>query len=257
MRSQQEQTSQAGEPPSRLFSALSLPSYHSDRAEKSILLLDTDVLSAIAKESEAELLAERYVLERGGTLAFSHPNIFELGFGANGQPDRREIEFCKKLYVGKSVIPHHPDSTELHFLRFRSEPNFLQSQWIGISPSADCWYAARHCLIEYMNSRRASPRNARKLQMDTLLAVTAWNSRAFVWSNNVKDFVLVYYMILRAQYHHLSTWRELVAYRMPPVFSTDSLLSVLTDSKVNIYDRMKGEVTDQELLGILSEVPLQ
>jgi len=221
--------------------------YFSDRRERIIFLLDTDILADIAQGGSSQKISHD-LRSRGIVLVFALPSIMELGFGSNEQAKPEEIKLYTDMYKSTVINPYH--TMELRS-ELRENYDAFRGSLIGVSPDPNDWFAAKKALVQYLNESGAKPDNAKKMQFDALLYCTAWNLGGFLWSNNVKDHAMVGYYLKRMRYHHLQNSKELIASEIMPVFTTKALEEIIAGKKVNIYENMMECVSSEVIHEVL------
>lgn len=231
-----------------MFRNLLLSSYWKDLSTRPVFLVDTCILSDIAKGKDAQRIAD-FFLAAGGVLAFATPSIFELGFGRSDEADSREIKLCHDMYIRKSAISDEQAITTMASRLLRNDYERYQGKWIGVNPDMNNWFASKLMLVKYMDTRDSRPGNARGLQLDALLASTAWNLHAGLWTNNIRDFALMAFLILGIPFSSLEKTNQ--ARRFLPLFSTYSMEKLLSGAPVNIYEDMLIYVSDEQVKELL------
>lgn len=236
-----------------MLSNLNISDYFDDIINNLVFLVDTDILSDICKGGLSQSV-EQKILKQNAVLLYSLPSIMELGFGPTHLASVSEIDFYRELYGRKSALKSDIFVSDFH-LKFKMEEiNHIRGKWVGVSPDSDNWYAAKIALVKYMNESRAMPENAKKFQIDVLLSCAAWNSKAFMWTNNIKDHLLAnYYMIYRENISVVKSNETLnfQARRMPAIFDTILLNRVLEGEKFNIYSEMKKKTKNHDIIRVL------
>lgn len=238
-----------------MFKALKFPSYFAGWASCPVFLVDTDILSNICKGGPCQIV-EKELLKRKAILLFSLPSIMELGFGPSHLTSKKEVEFYRELYDRKSSINKDIFVTEFRLTLITGDNKSLKGNWVGVSPDSHNWYFAKQSLISYMNYSKSQIENAKKLQMDMLISCSAWNARAFVWTNNIKDHLLANYFMHYSEYtrdRKINRNEALMrlAKKMIPVFNTRMLEMILSGESFNVYTEMKKKTQNTDIINVL------
>lgn len=244
-----------------LLDKIKFSNYFDNRKKKLIFLIDTDVLWDIAKNKESKQVFDK-LRDSGVVLVYSLASLFELGFGTSNNVDKQEIEFSKnlnELAVNENSMPTVQGMSSslgdiyMNYIINNFYDNY-KGKLLSLSPGVFNWNGAKDTLIKYMEYRQAKPVNAKKFQVDALINHSAWNITAFVWSNNVKDHLVLNYFMFKDFHKTKDRISELkmLAQRFSPIFNTNTLIQIINNKNINIYEEMLKHTSDKEIIEILN-----
>ena len=182
--------------------------------ERNRLFLDSWVLIEWADNPQLDILFRR--LESLYSLIICTISLLEVGFGPSGKVSANQITRGGEIYdiacenpVGNSVLS---DSNPK-----RTTPSSLSAY----NPNHHEWFAARKHLLRFIDRTGRKVENARKLANDALMYSCAWNARAAIVTDNLRDFVLLNTLSLpqRTRDGHL---------RHVPIFTLEDLSNSLS-----------------------------
>ena len=150
--------------------------------EKRRLFLDSCVLIDWADDPQLDELFEQ--VESNFCLIFCTLSILEVGFGPRGGLSPNQVTRAGNIYDLAFQNPIDNDS-------LRNTENFLPSNRVAYNPNHHEWYAARTSLLRLIDKTKRKVKNTRGLANDAVIYSCAWNARAAIISNNLKDFVLL------------------------------------------------------------------
>ncbi|MBV7275463.1 hypothetical protein JMF89_05500 [Clostridiaceae bacterium UIB06] len=231
------------------------------RRNKIAFLIDTDVLSDIAKNNESKKVFDE-LLSKEIVLFYSLPSLLELGFGADDRVVEEEFRFCielqNKVHEADSIlnIQNLGSSSGDVYANILLQTSYhkIKGKLINISPGYLNWMGAKQTLIEYMKDRNTKSKNIKRFQIDALINHHAWNATAFIWTNNMKDhLILNYFMMKYSSKTELNVNTDkYIAKKFSPVFNTEILLKVLKGDTINMYDEMKKYTNDEDVIRVLN-----
>ena len=236
---------------------LKIPRCYAPFANDPIFLVDTDILSEIAKggiskQTEIELLSRKTI------LLYSVTSIMELGFGPSHSIPKEELDFYRSLYAPKSRLNPLYDLvvTEFSIKHKLGQLDSARGNWISICPDSNNWFAAKNSLIMLMDVLGTTPKNAKDLQIDMLLSCAAWNARAFIWTNNIKDHLLASYytnynIFNKKRKLDIKTLQLTLAKNITPVFDTSMMNKMIAGEDFNVYSELKTKVKSKEIIDVL------
>lgn len=235
-----------------MLNELDIPEWFSIKRYNN-LLVDTDILSDIAKEGKSKIIREK-ILEKGVSTLFCIPSIFELGFGTPKNINIKEKILLEELMLNMQFL--EAKNKDAEYLIDGKKMESYKNNWIPIIPQLSCWHSSKKILLNYIEDRDVKIKNAKELQFDALISMTAWNNNAMVWTNNIKDHLLVNYY---SRYYECSRYRvknsvkvkNCLAKYMPPIFDTEMLIKIINREKFNLYDELASRTKDHKIKEIL------
>jgi hypothetical protein len=148
------------------------------------LFLDSGVLLKWADDPQLDILFTQ--VESLYSVLLCTVSLLEVGFGPSGKASASQIVRAGEIYdlaftnpVDNSVLGR--SNPERVSLPSRSTYN----------PNHHEWFAARTVLLRLIDTTGREVKNARQLANDALIYYCAWNGRAAIVTNNLKDFVLL------------------------------------------------------------------
>lgn len=154
--------------------------------EKKRLLLDSCILIDWAEDESVKKIIKE--ARKHYTLVFCTVSMLEVGFGQTAKVSQEQVEMANMIYHHEDVIPI--TSEELHRREYMDIPDPLGGSY-AFNPSYNEWFASRHLLIKVMEMRGEGGKDVRGLANDTIIYMSAWNSRSAIVTTNKKDFVLI------------------------------------------------------------------
>ncbi len=152
--------------------------------EKKRLFLDSWVLIEWADDPHLDILFKQ--LESLYSLIICTVSLLEVGFGPSGKVSANQIARAGEIYqlafdnpVDNSVLGSSNPERNAPSTRSAYNPNHHE------------WLAARTHLLRLIDRTGRKVENARKLANDALIYSCAWNARAAIVTDNLKDFVLL------------------------------------------------------------------
>jgi predicted nucleic acid-binding protein len=146
--------------------------------ERGRLLLDSHAVIAWVNDPSLDTVFAAY------TIVYCTVSMLEVGFGVSAASDP-QAKRVREIYT--RAIDFQIDSRSLHQMDRGRAPR--PSGPLVYNPGHNEWYAARDSLIRWMERTDRTGRSARSLQNDALIYSCAWNARAALVSENLKDFV--------------------------------------------------------------------
>ena len=235
-----------------MLNSVEFPEFYKAR-RKNVFLLDTDILSDIAKDEKSKVIRDKIIASEGKTL-FCVPSVLELGFGLAENIDINETKLLDDLY--RNTLFHETTSKGGIYIEHGKVVNEYRNDWIPIVPDIHNWFGAKKTMISYMEDKGVKPKNAKKLQFDIMISHAAWNSNAIVWTNNIKDHVLAnyymrYYECTRNRDKKSDEAKNCIAKYMPPIFDTEMLEKAFNGDAFNVYDELAKKTKNQDVKEIL------
>ena len=123
--------------------------------------------------------------------------------------------------------------------RIRDDFESCRGRWLTVVPDIHNYFSCKIALHEYMKSHSKKAKSAQTLRMDALIAFTAINTHAFVWTDNIKDFALASWVVLQGR-----TDDRRMSSKIRPAFDTETLKLLLQGRHVCVYERMAERVKD-------------
>jgi len=218
-------------------------------------LVDSDILIEISKAGQS-IQIEKKLLATNAILIFPTVSVMEVGFGPYDIVDRGELNFFMNMQ--KNVFVNQFDMFALQFaidIKTGKGDKF-KGKWVNVSPDSSNWYSAKESLMFYMRDTLAKANNARKLQVDVLMGAMAWNTRSFIWTNNIRDHLLasLYRGKTICNRTNKSFDNDQVACLSSffnPIFNNDLLDRLLTGDQLNIFAELKRFTNHTEIIRIL------
>jgi predicted nucleic acid-binding protein len=224
-------------------------------------LVDSDILIDISKMGFSQDL-EKKLLASNAILIFPSISIIELGFGPYDLVDSEEMNFFKKMRM--NVFANEFDLfAEQYSIDIKTgKRNKYVGKWVNISPDSNNWHHTKESLMFYMNDTGTKVENARKLQFDVVMGAMAWNTRSFIWTNNIKDHLLASFYRGKTICNRTNNkWNKelLVCHSsfFTPIFNTDLLNRLLLGESLNIYSELKKYTKHTQIHEILSYLEVQ
>ena len=237
-----------------------LNKYKLHNSANPIFVVDSDVLIDICKMGPAKSVEER-LLAQNAILIFPTVSAIEIGFGPYDQIEKDELgyflEMRKNIFINKFDLFAQQFSIDIK----KNGTQKYSGKWVNVSPDSNIWSAAKEGLLFYMRDTQALAKNARKLQMDFLIASIAWNTSAFVWSNNTKDHLLASLYrgktICSRNDNDFSENRiRSISSFFRPIFNTDILTRYLNGEKIDFFSELKPFSSNREIEMVLDHLQI-
>ncbi len=198
-------------------------SYSNIFLEHKRLFLDSTVLIDWAARPSVDAAFED--VQREYSLILCTASLLEVGFGAPGKAAAREVERAQSLYdLGlRNVV----DSFALHHLALEKRRT---PQMCVYNPTAHEWYASRTHLLALVAERKLSIEAGRRLMLDAIVYTCAWNARAAVVTDNIRDFM---------KFNGIQKKLSSGVPRHLPIFTMADILSALS-SEVSYPENLAG-----------------
>ena len=153
--------------------------------EKNRLLLDSCILNDWATDDRtAEILELAHNIY---SFVFCNISMLEVGFGPSDKANQSQIEIARSIYHSDGLI--QVDNMKLSQREFQQIPDPKKATF-SYNPNHHEWLASRTHLIRLMELGKFGGKKARDLSNDSLIYMSAWNSRSSIITNNIKDFDL-------------------------------------------------------------------
>ncbi len=166
--------------------------------EKKLLLLDSCVINDLATCEHTKKILEQ--IEKTYNFVFCNISILEVGFGPRSKADKEQISLAKSIYSNKNMTPI--DAEKVALRNYQNIKNKLGERF-AYNPISHEYLAARTALIGIMEMKGIGGAKARKLNNDALIYHCAWNCRATIVTDNVKDFQLMNEYHIQSSPNHL------------------------------------------------------
>jgi predicted nucleic acid-binding protein len=198
-------------------------SYSNTFLEYKRLFLDSTILIDWAARPSVDAAFEE--VQREYSLILCSASLLEVGFGAPGKAAAREVERVKSLYdLGlRNVV----DFLALHNLELN---NRRTPQMCVYNPTAHEWYASRTSLLALVAERKLSIKAVRILTLDAIVYTCAWNARAAIVTDNIRDFM---------KFNEIQKTLPSGVPRHLPIFTIADILSAL-NSEVSYPENLAG-----------------
>lgn len=236
----------------KMFKNIRVLKNHLGQGMRNQLMVDTNILSNIAKNEPRACMLDKLLIERNVTLFYCLASLMELGFGPDGKVHPQELKLSEVLY--QKALKECYDPTRIASVLLKSPDISFGGKWIAISPDVNSWIGGKIALTNYMTTDNKEAKNASTYRIDTLISVSAWNSLSYVWTEDIDDFLLIdYYVSLGLSTRKpVSDVKEYIARTIRPIFNTEILLEVVNgDKKIDIYERMSNFVRHEKIKEIL------
>lgn len=145
--------------------------------EKRRLMLDSDILIDISDDKNETF---NKINEAGYKCIICSPSIIEVGLGKTQEIVQHQLELSKSIY--DKALRNPINSLNIDKILNQPETFFVYN------PSPHEWLAAKMSLIYYIDELKPDPKNYQKLQFDSIIYNSAWNTRSAILTNNTKDF---------------------------------------------------------------------
>jgi len=154
--------------------------------EKKMLLIDSCVMNDLATCNYTKNILDK--IEETYNFVFCNISMLEVGFGPKDKADMQQVTLAKSIYSSKSMTKIDAEKLGIReFKKIKASPG----ERFAYNPIDHEYLAARTSLIGIMEMKGLGGKQARKLNNDALIYACAWNCRASIVTNNIKDFKLI------------------------------------------------------------------
>ena len=241
-----------------MFSHLKLFPQHQSRNYSYTIMMDSNVLMHLCQDTPIISLpkvteVKLNLIKNNAVFLFTIPSLFE--FKVKSKIEKIFLENLNKASVANLNL------TPSQYIECCGNENLDKNKGytFGILPDTACWEIAKHSLQILDSARKTTKGNnkeyAKEYLVDALICAVALNTQSFVWTDNIKDFLLIYYYFFLRQVTKDGIIKKdqdkLIARNIPPVFTTDMLLENFKGEEYNIYERMNQYKNCDEVKKIL------